>query len=363
MSRLRVAVVGVGHLGKEHARILSNLPEVELAGVADVNAEQAASVATRCDTKAYSDYQLLLSHVDAAVIATPTTLHHAVASAFLRRGIHLLVEKPLAPTLPEAEELVDLARRNSAILQVGHIERFNPAFEDLQNRPLRPRYIMGHRLGHYTGRSADIGAVLDLMIHDLDLALALVRTPVTSVEAMGVSVLGGHEDMAHARLTFGNGCVADFAASRICLQPSRRMQIWGSEGYAAIDFAKRALTMAQPSPALTLCRSIQQGFDARMRLTLRNDLVGRQLQVLEKDCNQGDQLTRELQHFIHCVRTGSRPRVSGDEGRDAVALAMRVLESLRSHAWEGDPHGPCGPYNLPSALGCLFTPPPDTQAA
>jgi predicted dehydrogenase len=363
MSCVRVGVVGVGHLGKEHARILSSLAEVELAGVVDVNAEQADAVASRCNTKAYSDYQSLLSGVDAVVIATPTTHHHAVASAFLRRGIHLLVEKPLTPTLAEAEELVDLAGHYGVILQVGHIERFNPAFEDLQNRPLRPRFIMGHRLGVYTGRSADIGAVLDLMIHDLDLALALVRSPVKTVEAMGVSVLGGHEDLAHARLTFANGCVADLAASRISLQPSRRMQIWASEGYVGIDFVKRSLTMVQPSPALSFHRTNQQPVDAGARQTLKSDLVGHQLQVLEKDCNQGDQLTRELQDFIRCVRTGSRPRVSGEDGRDAIALAVRVIDSLRAHAWEGDSHGPCGPLNLPPALGCLFTPIADSHAA
>src|SRR6266478_8297267 len=185
MSRLRVGVVGVGHLGKEHARILSSLENVELAGVVDVNAEQADAVALRCNTKAYSDYQSLIPCVDAAVIATPTMHHHAVAGSFLRRGIHLLVEKPLTPTLAEGEELVDLARRNGAVLQTGHIERFNPAFEDLHARPLRPRFIMGHRLGVYTGRSTDIGAVLDLMIHDIDLTLALVRSLVKTVDALG----------------------------------------------------------------------------------------------------------------------------------------------------------------------------------
>src|ERR1700687_5044472 len=277
MSRLRVGVVGVGHLGKEHARILSTLEGVDLAGVVDVNAGQADAVALRCNAKAYSDYQSLLPHVDAAVIATPTMHHHAVAGAFLRRGIHLLVEKPLTPILAEAEELVDLARRNGAVLQTGHIERFNPAFEELQNRPLRPRFIMGHRLGVYTGRSSDIGAVLDLMIHDIDLTLAMVRAPRKTVEAIGVSVLGGQEDMAHARLTFANGCVADLAASRISLQPSRRMQIWASGGYVNVDFAKRSLTMVQPSPALSLHRTSQQPFSTGERQALKNDLVGRQL--------------------------------------------------------------------------------------
>jgi predicted dehydrogenase len=363
MTPLRIGVVGVGHLGKEHARILSTLPDVELVGVADANADQAKAIAQRCSTKAFFDYQSLIPLLDAAVIVTPTIHHHAVASAFLRRGIPLLVEKPLAPTLAAAEKLVDLANLAGVVLQTGHIERFNPAFEDLKHRPLRPRFIMGQRLGTFSGRSADIGAVLDLMIHDLDLTLALVGSPVTQVEALGVSVLGGHEDMAHARLTFANGCVADLSASRISLQPSRQMQIWASEGYASIDFAKRSLTIVQPSTALKLHRSNLQPFNAATRLTLKEDLIGKHLQVLERDCNHGDQLTRELQDFIHCIRTGSRPRVSGEDGRDAVALAVRVLESLRFHAWEGDSHGPCGPLNLPPALGALFIPPADEKAA
>jgi predicted dehydrogenase len=358
-----MGVVGVGHLGKEHARILSSLAEVELTGVADVNSEQAETVALRCNTRGFSDYRSLMPLVDAAVIATPTIHHYAVASAFLKRGIPLLVEKPLAPSLTEAEKLVDLAKCNGLVLQTGHIERFNPAFEELQNRPLVARFIMGHRLGLFSGRSTDIGAVLDLMIHDMDLTLAMVRSPVKNVEAIGLSVLGGHEDMAHARLTFANGCVADLAASRISLQPSRRMQIWAAEGYVAIDFARRSLTLVQPSTALSLHRTNQQPFDVATQDTMKHDVVGRHLQVLERDCNHGDQLTRELQDFIHCVRTGSRPRVSGEEGRDAVALAVRVIDSLRAHAWEGDSHGPCGPLNLPPALGSLFTPHGDQQAA
>jgi predicted dehydrogenase len=200
MKRLRVGVVGVGHLGKEHARILSGFPDVELVGVADVNGEQAGAIAARYDTTAHRDYQDLLPQVEAAIIAVPTVHHHAVASAFLRQGISLLVEKPLSTTLEHAEDLVELSRRQGAILQVGHIERFNPAFEELQRRPLRPKFVRAMRVSSYTGRSTDIGAVLDIMIHDIDAVLALVRAPVRKVDALGVSVLGGQEDVAHAHV-------------------------------------------------------------------------------------------------------------------------------------------------------------------
>jgi len=233
----------------------------------------------------------------------------------------------------------------------------------MQNRPLQPKFISGHRVGPFTGRCTDVGAVLDLMIHDLDLVLTLLRSPVRSVEAVGLSILGGHEDIAHARLTFDNGCIADLAASRISLQPSRRMQIWGPEGYVELDFARRHLTLVQPSEELLRHRSTHKPFDGAARQTLKNELVGRHLQVLELDCNHGDPLSRELEDFIRCVRSGSRPRASGEAGRDAVALAVRVVESLEKHAWNGDPYGACGPLNLPPALGCLFTPPAQRQAA
>src|SRR5207248_3529358 len=231
MPRLRVAVIGFGHLGKEHARILASLPEVELVGVADVNAEQAHAVARRHNTQAFTDYWPLLNLVDAACVVVPTTYHCAVAAEFLRRGLPVLVEKPLALDVEQANQLVQLSERHAAVLQVGHIERFNPAFEDLLSRALQPKFVACERLGVFTGRSTDIGAVLDLMIHDLDLLLALIHGPVRNVSAVGVAVFGGHEDMVNARLEFENGCIAHVTTSRISQRPKRRLRIWAPEGY------------------------------------------------------------------------------------------------------------------------------------
>ncbi len=325
MTRLRLAVVGVGHLGKEHARILAGLPDVELVGVADVNAPQAEAVALRCGTQAVADYRALLTRVDAAVVAVPTLYHHAVAAEFLRRGVPVLVEKPLSADLAQAAELVELARRHATTLQVGHIERFNPAFEELCRRPLRPKFVSCERLGSFTGRSTDIGAVLDLMIHDLDLLLALVQSPARDVEALGLSVLGGHEDVAQARVVFENGCVASLSASRVHAAPLRRMQVWAPEGFASVDFAKKHLTLVQPSDELRRQRLDPRRLDAASVARLKAELYGRHLQALELDCQGGDQLTRELEDFVHCVRTGARPRASGEDGLAAVALATRVL--------------------------------------
>jgi predicted dehydrogenase len=346
-----MAVVGVGHLGKEHARILAGLPDVELVGVADLNVEQAHTVARRLGTTAYPGYWPLLNLVDAVCVAVPTTQHFAVAAEFLRRGIAVLVEKPLAPTLEQADALVELARRQGALLQVGHIERFNPAFEDLERRPLRPKFVSCERVGPFSGRSTDIGVVLDLMIHDLDLLLALVRAPVQSVEAVGASLFGGHEDVANARLRFANGCVADVTASRANPAPRRRLQLWASEGFACLDFARRHLTLIQPTVHVR-----RHGIDISALSRLKDELFSQHLETLELDYAAGDQLTRELQDFVRCLRTGAVPRASGLEGRDAVELAGRVLESLRNHCWEGARQGPVGPRQLPLPRGQLFTP-------
>jgi predicted dehydrogenase len=354
MSRLKMAVIGVGHLGKEHARILAGLPQVELVGVADIDTEQAQAVARRVNTQAYTESWPLLNLVNAACIAVPTAEHAAVAAEFLRRGVPLLVEKPLAATLSQAEELHQLALENDTLLQVGHIERFNPAFQNLQARPLQPKFVRCERLGPYSGRSADTGAVLDLMIHDLDLLLALVGSSVRSVEALGVSVYGEPEDVANARLHFDNGCVADLTASRVSRSTVRRMHVWAPEGYARLDFGKRSLTLVQPSTHLRRHGLDPHKLDAASRACLKDELFTRHFETIEIEGGNHDQLTAELEHFVHCVQTGAKPRVGSAEACQAMALAQRVLGSIRTHQWLGIAEGPTGPRELPGPLGELF---------
>jgi predicted dehydrogenase len=363
MKRLRLAVVGVGHLGKEHARILAGFPDVTLVGVADPRPEQAAAVALRCATRAFADHRALVTAVDAAVIAAPTVQHHAVAVDFLRQGVPLLIEKPLTADLAQADELLALAGARGALVQVGHIERFNPAFEELQRRPLRPRYICAERCGGFSGRSTDVGAVLDLMIHDLDLVLALTGAAPRRVEALGAAVLGGHEDVAAARLTFAGGCVADLRASRVHPCPVRAMQVWGAEGFAGVDFARRRLTLMQPAAHLGRRQLDSRHLDPATLASLKTELFGRHVEVREIDLEPVDQLTCELRHFLDCVRTGRRPRVDGVAGREALAVASRVLDGLRSHCWDGERGGPCGPWHLPAPHGRLFEPPAQDAAA
>jgi predicted dehydrogenase len=354
MNRLRVAVIGVGHLGQAHARILAGMPEVDLVGVADISAAQARMVAERHNCRDYTHYGALLDQVDAACIVVNTTWHHAVAKPFLDRGVHCLIEKPITSTVEQADELIASARKTGAVVQVGHIERFNPAFEELKARPIRPKFVECERHGPFTGRSMDIGAVLDLMIHDLDLLRALDSSEVKSVEAMGVAVFGQHEDMVNARLQFASGCVATVTASRIAALPKRRLRIWAPEGYAGVDFVHRKLSLVQPSDHLRKHGINAKNLDQAKRAQLQADVFGKHLEMHHQTCAAPlDQLTRELQDFVHAINSGSSPRVTGEDGREALALATRVLDSVKTHQWDGVPEGACGMF-MPAASGKLF---------
>lgn len=355
MTRLKVAVVGVGHLGQHHARILSTFPDVDLIGVVDANPDQAAKVAKTCRTLPFTSHDPLIPQADAVSIASPTVHHHDTAAAFLRAGVPVLVEKPVCQTVAQADDLIRLAADAKVCLQVGHIERFNPAFEELVKRPITAKFIEAERHGPYTGRSVDIGCVLDLMIHDLDLLIALVRSPVREVHAVGAAVFGGYEDMVNARLVFESGCVAHLTASRIAARPKRRMRIWAPEGYAGIDFVTRRLHMVQQSEELRRNGLHPEKLDPAGRARLKDEVFGKHLEVLAVDGNRKwDQLTNELRHFVDCVKTGATPRVTGEDGRDALAIAEQILLSVRSHSWTGDPAGPTGPTNMPTPAGRLF---------
>lgn len=366
MTRLRTAVLGVGHLGQHHARILAGFPDVDLVAVVDADPKQARAVADRLNCEAFDRFEPLLDRVDAVSVVTPTSFHHYVASEFLRRGVSALVEKPICKTVEEADELITLAAETGAALQVGHIERFNPAFEELASRPISPKFIEAERHGPFTGRSTDIGAVLDLMIHDLDLILALVPGPVREVSAVGGAVLGGHEDMVNARLVFETGCIAHVTASRISARPKRRLRIWAPEGYAGIDFVSRKLHLVQSSDEVRRHGLRIERLDPPARARLKDEVYGRHLEVqmVESD-RRSDQLTAELRHFVDCVRSGSTPRVTGEAGRDALALAHRVLDCVRAHQWEGTPDGAVGPNRMPPPAGKLFERPsqPQSEAA
>ena len=332
---LRVGVVGVGHLGQHHARILGAMPGVKLVAVADARPDQARMVAEKTKTRAVDDYRELLGQVDAVSIAVPTALHRDVAGSFLEEGIATLVEKPLASTLEEAQQLVAIADRERTLLQVGHIERFNPALTALNGMPLRPRFIAAERLSTYTFRSTDIGVVLDLMIHDIDLLLSIVQSPVRSVQAVGVSVFGGHEDIADARIEFEDGCVANLSASRASYQATRKMRIYGMEGYISLDFANRNGTLIRPSEALTRGEIDLDGVDMTQPAAIKDRLFGKILRVDRVQAESRDALSLELEDFVQAARGESEPRVSGADALRAIHLADEILGSLRGHRWAG----------------------------
>ncbi len=341
MPRLRLAVVGVGALGRHHARILSEFPEVELVAVADSRTEQGQEIATKCRTRWVADYHELVSRdvVDAVSVVVPTVAHREVAGAFLEAGIPVLVEKPLAANVTHARELVALASQQGTLLQVGHIERFNPAFQAASLLIVEPKYIRAERTSGYTFRSTDIGVVHDLMIHDIDLVLSLVRSPLRSVEAFGTTVMGGHEDVAQARLWFENGCVADLTASRISPVAARSLQAWSANGCVTCDMHTREVKRFAPSDSLKfgpapLDLARQPGADIEQ---LKKDVFGRFVTVETPPINASgpDALTHELIEFVKCVGNGSSPHVDGEQALQAMIVAGAVLQSLAAHDWTG----------------------------
>lgn len=306
-DRLRVAVVGVGHLGRHHARILSSLDEVDLAAVVDVNRARADEVAAACRTRALYEAGELRGAVDAVTLAVPTALHHDVAVPFLEAGVPVLVEKPIARTLGEADRMIGAARSRGVPFGVGHTERFNPAVEAAGPLLQDPRFIEVHRLGTFPERSLDIDVIFDLMIHDLDVVLSIVRSEVESIDGVGVPVLTNRVDIANARLRFANGCTANLTASRISRERVRKIRFFQPAAYLSIDYAARKLE---------LWRLVKGDGPTA-------SIVGGDVPVPDEE-----PLRRELEDFVDAVRSGRSPRVSGDEGRRALGLAQQIAERM-----------------------------------
>lgn len=330
--KLRVAVVGVGHLGRHHARILAELPEVELVAVVDRRFDQARTVAARLRCEAYEAIDELPEDLDAAVVAVPTIHHHAVAMRLLERQIHLLVEKPLAATVAEADAIVRRAHAQEVILQVGHVERFNPACEALKLvEPHRPvQLIQCVREVPYSFRSTDIGAVLDLMIHDIDLVLSLTRELPVRVEASAWSSFGGHEDVAVATLMFPCGTVAQCLASRISPHVRREMRIYAPHFDLYLDLFRSRGTVMTATPQLFADLAIFRQPPPDRITELRDSLFERYFSRRELAWPTVlEPLRAELQHFVRCVRSRSTPVVDGTAGRNAVAVAQRILDAAR----------------------------------
>jgi predicted dehydrogenase len=306
---LRIAVIGVGHLGKHHARLLGGIDGAQLTAVVDTDFERAAAAAGPTGARPLSDYRELLGLVDAVTVAVPTELHHEIAMPFLERGISVLVEKPITRTVEEADALIAAADSSGATLAAGHTERYNPAVAAVMPLVSTPRFIEVHRLGVFPDRSLDIDVVFDLMIHDLDIILAMVKSEVTAIEAVGVPVLTDKFDIANARLRFATGCIANVTASRISKERVRKIRLFQPDAYISIDYAEQEV----------------EGYRLKRREGQRPEIQGGKLPITREE-----PLKRELVDFVRAVREKRRPLVTGEDGRRALALAQAIAEKMET---------------------------------
>jgi predicted dehydrogenase len=343
MTKLRIAVIGVGHLGQIHARLLSQVEGAELAGVVDPCEAARIAVAGQLHADSFADHLPLLGKIDAAIIATPSRLHYAVASELLAHGVHIFVEKPMTLNIGDADGLIQQAWARGLVLQVGHVERFNPAFEAAAPHIGDPKYIDAVRSGPFTCRSTDIGVILDLMIHDIDIALTLVNDEVVAVDALGAAVIGPNEDWAQARLTFAGGCVANFFASRVSWQTQRSLHILSREGAAAIDFGSRKTKLMRMSDSLAESRLRINEIDSAARGHLKDHLFTDYLPLEDLPVAETNPLLEEQRNFVAAIRGQAAVRVTGEHGRRALDIAERILAEVAAHRWEGTTSGAAGP--------------------
>jgi predicted dehydrogenase len=300
MDKVKVGIIGVGYLGTQHARILSYLEEAELKGVADIDFKKAMQIGNRHGVQYYENFEEMLDEIDAGIVATPTSEHFSVSMELLNKGKSVLVEKPITETIEQAEQLVSHAKKTGTLLQVGHLERFNPAVEAIENMITEPRFIEVQRLGSFSARSLDIDVVLDLMIHDLDIIMSLIKDEVKVIKSSGIHVLSDKIDIANARLEFRSGCVATLTASRVHQGKVRKLRIFEPTSYYSIDYIDQEVK-AFP-------------------------LNGRQTDIKTLKIKKEEPLKKELQNFFQCIRDGKMRKVSGEEGLRALKLAYSVLK-------------------------------------
>jgi len=310
MGKIRAAVVGVGYLGRFHAEKYARIPEAELVAVVDTDREKREELARRLGSEAAADHREILGRVDAVSIAVPTRYHHAVAKDFLERGVHVLLEKPITTTLAEADDLIRIASARKLVFQVGHLERFNPAVLALDSVLNGPRFVESIRIAPFKPRGTDVNVVLDLMIHDIDIIRTIVGSDVKEIRAVGAPVFTGEEDIANARIEFGNGCVANVTASRISFKSERKMRIFQSDAYIIVDFQNRKLVVArrgegEAMPGVPSVRVDEQAFEA------------------------ADALLEEIRSFVRSVAEGSPPKVPAEDGRAALEIALRINQQLK----------------------------------
>lgn len=312
MRKIKVGVIGVGYLGKFHAEKYAAMNEAELVGVADAHPEQAATVAEKCGTRAFQDFRQLLTEVEAVSVVVPTSLHHEVAMACLAAGVDVMLEKPMTTTLAEADELIAQAESQGRILQVGHLERYNPAVLAMEQYLTQPLFIESHRIHSFKPRGTDVDVVLDLMIHDIDIILSIVNSPLATIHTVGVPVVTPFTDIANARLIFENGCTANITVSRISKDNIRKLRIFQPQSYLLVDYAQKELVVIRLKKKLTEAGLPQE-------------------EVITSSFAEADALEAELRDFVANVRNRSTPRVSGQQGRTALAVAQQIMAQIREN--------------------------------
>jgi predicted dehydrogenase len=343
VSKLRLAMIGVGHLGQIHARLIQQAQDAELVAIVDPSEAARTAIGAELRVASHAEHFPLLGQIDAAIIATPSRLHHAVALDLLRHGIHVFVEKPITLNVGDADELIAEAAARDLVLQVGHVERFNPAFIAAQPHLCEPKYIDAVRCGPFTCRSTDVGVVLDLMIHDIDLVLAMVDEELLSVHSLGAAVFGPNEDWAQARLTFAGGCVANLSASRVAWQAQRTMQVVSCEGTVGIDFAARRTRLMRTGERLQSGGFDVAALDASERGQVKDRLFTDFLPLTDLSIAETNPLAEEQREFIAAIGGQADVRVSGRSGRRALDVAERILTEIAAHRWEGAAAGAIGP--------------------
>jgi predicted dehydrogenase len=328
MTRPRCAVVGAGYLGRFHAQKYAGLARCELVGIADPSPEARERTSAELGVEGLADYRSLLGRVDAVSIATPTALHHRVASDFLRAGTHVLVEKPITSTAGEARELIALAAAGGRVLQVGHLERFNPVVVAVAGELANPRFIESNRLAPFKSRGTDVSVVLDLMIHDIDLIEHVVRSPIATIDAIGAPVFTDEIDIANARIRFANGCVADVTASRISMKSERKLRVFQPDAYLSIDLQQKLLTIVRRPDRIEVGAAPK-------------------VDMQERSFDPGDALLAEIESFLDAVERGRPPVVSGEDGLRALETATRIAELVnRGQSDAGAPAGDGRPAGI-----------------
>jgi len=319
-SKVKVAVLGTGSLGQNHVRIYAELAaagQVELAGIFDTQTDTARKIAAKHNVRIFNSLAEAAAAADALNIVTPTTTHFELAKVLLQQGKHVLVEKPMTDSSEQAAELCELAQQKNCVLQVGHVERFNPVFTFLQTVATQPRFIECHRLSPYPARSTDIGVVLDLMIHDLDVVLALAKSPVEEIRAVGLPVLSGKVDIANVRVQFESGCVANFTASRVSTERVRKLRFFQPGEYISVDYGRQDVLVFSVGAAPGL---------------VSEPSINPRIQMAKPEVTAEEPLVAEIKSFLQCVRDRTRPVVSLEEGRRALQLALDILAEISRHA-------------------------------